>query len=233
MQTNFRRDTFFPIIVGVLSIVNLVQQFSELNIISTVVSLIGIIGVILFFLKRNQYKLLIYIWIVTQLVSIIYVQSSGGYIEEAKEIWNAIQADLGFHVSLTINGLIIQFNIVAIFYLVLFRALRVSELKGIKLTFSRFKEDSVFGGKLPVNGEVVDVVKIGDEKEWMVVQLDTPIVNDDTEIKTVLVKRKDGEVFELSGKNQIVYFRLVKDFEEIYSPNRISQFPFVEWVLCK
>lgn len=225
MQTNFKRDLLFPIIVGVLSIVNLIQQFSYFGVISTIASVIGIIGVVLFFLGNNRYKLLFYVWIVVQLVSISISQQYHDVGERiVKPIWDASQGDLAFYLSLTLGGLSIRFNLVAIFYLMIFRALRVSELKGNTLTFSKFKEDSLFGNELPVSGTVHEITKVGDEKEWMLVQLENPISNGSNKITYVLVKRKDGEVFELSGKNQIVYLRLVEDVQKIYTASFMNSF---------
>lgn len=233
-KTGFKKDLLFPIIVVILSVVNLVQQFSYFGIISTITSFVGIVGVIFFFLKNNKYKLLFYVWILVQLVhiNITYDDYDIG-ARVTKIIWDASQGDVSFFLSLTLDGFAIQLNVVAIFYLVLFRALKVSELKGSTLTFSKLKAESHFGDNLPVEGTVIDILKIGGEKEWLLVQLDSFISNGDVKINTVLVKRKDEEIIKPKQDGQIVYFRLVDDINAIYTAERVSQFPLVEWVLCK
>lgn len=233
-KKNLKKDLLFPIIVIVLSIANLIQQFNSFSIISTFTSVIGIAGAVFFFLGSGKYKLLFYLWILFQLfvVKVAYDDYNIG-ARVVRVMWEAIQGDLAFYFSLTFNGFSVQLNVVAIFYLVLFRALKVSELKGIELTFSKLKAESHFGDDLPVKGVVIDILKIGGEKEWLLVQLSNFIHNGDTEINTVLVKRKDGEVIEKNREGQIVYFRLVENINEIYTAERISQFPLIEWVLCK
>lgn len=233
-KTGFKKDLLFPIIVAILSVVNLVQQFSYFGIISTITSFVGIVGVIFFFLRNNKYKLLFYVWIVVQLlhINITYDDYDIG-ARVTKIIWDAVQSDISFHLSLTINGFSIQLNLVAIIYLILFRALKISELKGATLTFSKLKADSHFGDDLPVEGIVIDILKVGGEKEWLLVQLDSSVSNGETKINTVLVKRKDEEVIKPKQDGQIVYFRLVDDINAIYTAERVSQFPLIEWVLCK
>lgn len=109
-----------------------------------------------------------------------------------------------------------------------------SGLIGKQLSFKKFRQDNRLGDIFPLTGTVLKRVTLSKEKDWLLVHLSSTFDFEGNTIEYVLVKSKDGETIKQKAKNQIVYFRLVNDINNIREGNNDSNnFPFIDWTLCE
>ncbi|MEO8149324.1 MAG: hypothetical protein ABI723_16885 [Bacteroidia bacterium] len=217
-------ETIFPLIVGGLSLLNLFSHLSDPLRLSNLLSLVGLGGTFFYFKKNDIFKKLIYIWILAQVI----------VIEPIFDMTQVVNFKLGFSFSTSTSEYGIKVNIVAILFFGLLKILEVSSLVGKQITFNQFRQDNQLGDIFPLEGTILKRVTLSQEKDWLLVQLTTPFEYDGKPVSHALVKRKDGETIKLKTKNQIAYFRLVYNFNEIIAENNdSSKFPFVDWVLCE
>jgi len=114
------------------------------------------------------------------------------------------------------------------------RILKVSNLVGKKLTFEKFRDDNRLSDIFPLSGIVKKRITLGEEKDWLLVELESSFDSEGNEIENVLIKSKDEGIIVLKEKDQLVYFRLVSHTRDIKdSINETSKFPFINWVLCE
>lgn len=230
------KEAIFPVIVLAASIINLYHQIQSVVIPSVFVSIVGIAGVWLFYKNNRYFKPLFFVWILVQLLIIDKETFLSPGVSIHKVYWDVTQGinlKLGFTVASFSSKTTVHLNILSIVYLLVFRLLRISSLVGTKLTFSKFKSDSVFSDVFPVTGTIINRVEVAGDKDWLLVTLDRPVMYDEKQIFSVIVKRKDGEILKPSKANQIIYFRLVDNTDDLLAKADIKQFPFIEWVLCK
>ena len=118
-----------PVIVGVISLLNIFSSFPNWLNLSNLLSSVGIISCILYFIKNQKFTILVYIWILGQLIIIEpFFDLSQLY---------SLKFGMTFDDSLSIN-----INVIAIAFFGLFKLLQVSQLTGKKITFKKFREDS-------------------------------------------------------------------------------------------
>lgn len=204
--------------VIVLSLINVTNYLSDLFSLSVGVSVLGVVGGVLFFLKNSWSAKLIYLWIILQIVSV-------------RPFFDVIQVySLGF--SFTGDDTELYINIVAILYLVFYKFILSALLTGKQLTFNEFRESDL-GDIFPLRGTVESRAKVGDENNWLLVNLEVPFEYDGSTISNVLIKRKDDKSIKVKANNQIIYFRLVRNEADLADTSDTSKFPFIEWVLCK
>lgn len=230
------KEAIFPVIVLVASIYNLYTQAFHLNIPSLVIAIIGLAGVWLFYRNDKYYLLLFLIWILPQLLIIDNINRLPSGVSVYNVYWDVTQGvnlKFGFSVDSSFSKTTVHINILAIIFLVVFRLLRISSLIGTKLTFYKFKEDSVFADVFPVTGSVIKRIEVAGEKDWLLVTLDKPIIYNEKQIFSVIIKRKDGGILKPSMANQVIYFRLVDNTNDLFADADIKKFPFLGWVLCK
>ncbi len=230
------KEAIFPIVVLVASVFALYKQTYFLNIPSFVVSLVGIVGVWLFYKNNKYFQPLFFVWILAQLVIIDRVTLHPSGVSVYSLYWDATQGvslKFGIFAGSTFSKTTVHINILSILFLIVFRLLRISGLVGTKLTFYKFKEDSVFADVFPVTGSVFKRIEVAEEKDWLLVTLDKPIIYNEKQIFSVIIKRKDGGILKPSMANQVIYFRLVDNTNDLFAKADIKKFPFLEWVLCK
>ncbi len=230
------KEAIFPVVVLVASIFALFQQTYFLNILSFVVSLVGIVGVWLFYKNNRYFQPLFFVWILVQLLIIdkVTLLPSGANVHTVYwDVTQGVNLKFGLSAGTLYSKTTVHINILAIIFLVVFRLLRISSLVGTKLTFYKFKEDSVFAEVFPVTGSVIKRIEVAGEKDWLLVTLDKPIIYNEKQIFSVIIKRKDGGILKPSMANQVIYFRLVDNTNDLFADADIKKFPFLEWVLCK
>lgn len=230
------KEAIFPVVVLVASIFTLYKQTYFLNMPAVVVALVGIVGVWLFYKNNKYFQPLFFVWILAQLVIIDKVTLDPSGMSIYSVYWDAtpgINLKFGFSVDSSFSKTTVHINILAIIFLVVFRLLRISSLIGTKLTFYKFKEDSVFADVFPVTGSVFKRIEVAGEKDWLLVTLDKPVIYNGKQIFSVIIKRKDGGILKPSKANQVIYFRLVDNTNDLFVEADIKNFPFLEWVLCK
>ncbi len=226
-----------PLTVAILSTLNLLNVFHGKFTLSQIVSIAGLIGVVLYFLRNPFSKYLFYFWILFQIVVIesnTTNQITG--IVQKTTIWNMSQIInllLGFDLGTRSHQYFVSLNLVPLIYFSFYRLISISSLKGKRFKFSKFRENNKLGNIFPLEGTVVKRVQLSNEKDWLLVQLETSFLYLEKEIKYVLIKPKDGTSIKQNSK-QLIYLRLVYDIDKVSDGvNDIHEFPFVDWVICE
>jgi hypothetical protein len=237
-KTPLTTEFFFPVIVAGLSLFNIFNQLPDILSLSSLLSLVGITGVILFFKKNDSFKKLMYVWIIAQLIVIdreVLDPASGTWFDSP--VWDMTQVfsfKLGFKFSTHSNKFGLNVNVVALMFLGLFKILEVSSLVGKQLTLIKFKQDSKLSAIFPLTGIVKKSVVLSKDKDWLLVELPSGFTFNGKIVRHVLIKRKDGEIIKPKTKNQLVFFRLVYDIDQLIDgDNESNNFPFVDWALCE
>lgn len=214
-QPAFTVDAIFPVIVIVLSLMNISNSFNDILSLSVLVSLVGIIGAVLFFMKNPIAPKVIYAWIIVQLVSFPPV----------------FDLSQGFNLlfSAQANSFEMRINFVAIAMLGAAHLLATASLAGRKATIYQFRESSL-GDVFPVTATLIRRVVIEDEKNWLLAHLSDPVYYDDAPVYYVLIRRKDGETLKLGKEKQVSFLRLVLDENHLDNTTNAKRFPFIDWV---
>lgn len=237
MFKNYNIEKLFPTLVIILSSVNIIQHSNVLLCPSTFLSLIGIVGAILFFLKNSLYKFLFYIWILAQILLIsklTYDPISQSF--QPNPYWNLEQTSsigLSFFLSFKTATYFYKFNVLATFYLAMFRIINISRLVGKNLNLRPLKDGGNLDEVLPLNGNVIKRVRLDNEKDWLLLRLEKNFDYNGEDISHILIKSKGDGVLKKGGKNQVVYVRLVPNINDIEDGvNPANQFPFADWAFC-
>lgn len=237
-KTSLTTEIVFPVLVAGLSLINISNHSVDLLALTNLLSLVGIVGTILYFKNNDLFKKLIYIWVLAQVVVIdreVLDKATGAWLH--KPFWDLTQVfsfKLGFNFTTDTSKFGINANIVAIFFFGLLKILEVSSLIGKQLTFKKFRQDNRLGDIFPLTGTVLKRVTLSKERDWLLVQLTPTFEFDGKTIEYALVKSKDGETIKQKAKNQIVYFRLVYELNNINEgDNDSNNFPFIDWTICE
>lgn len=201
MKKRSTEQIIFPIIVGVLSAINILQNIQAFYWTSVVVSLIGLTGTGLFFLNNKKAGILFYVWIVLQLVT--YSNEQFTYFTNQ---FPYISIGFTFRGTHTLFAL----NFLPFFYFIGYRLLQMYDLIGKKVSIKPIKAES---GLKAMEGEIIAIMNRNDGK-WLKVKL-----SDDgsPEQKLVIIKPKGEERF--SRKSSILAF--VKEGS--------GDYPFIDW----
>src|SRR5688572_5228746 len=137
-------DDLFPVLVLLFCVINVSQQFQQLNIPSVILSLVGVTGVILFFKGIKYFSICLNLWIWLQLISITQETYDPTY-----QVWYAentifdltqgFKFGIGFN---SINGTLktgIYVNVIAIAFFAFLKILQVSAMVGRQLHFRPFR----------------------------------------------------------------------------------------------
>ena len=196
-------------------------RYSDLsNVASVLVSLVGIAAGVLFFKGNTLYRPLLLVWIYAQFPAISRNTAAG-----AQPLLDAGQF-LTLKFGMTLSGTRLYINLVPFAFLALYRFLLMAGLVGKRVSISSFRVDSKFGDALPVEGIIAQSFDLGDDKNWVMVELDADLLNGGMSYRQVLLKSKEGELMK-PGKKVVSHLRLVAD-ESAY-----EKFPFMDWVFVQ
>jgi hypothetical protein len=237
-KVSFTTETVFPLLVAGLSLFHLFNHLSDLLSLSALLSLIGITGTILYFKKNDLFKKLIYTWIIAQLIVIdrqlLDPSTQTWHDQPFWDLTQAVSFKLGLTLGTTSTKFGLNVNIVAIVFFGLYKILEVSSLMGKPVTFRKFRPDNKLGDVFPLTGTLKKRVILAKEKDWLLVELSSTFTFNGKPVDHVLIKRKDGEIIKPKLKNQIVFFRLVYNVNQVVEgENETSHFPFIDWVICE
>ena len=214
--------TYFILLIIVISMVNIYNHLDNVLQLTNLLSLVGIFTAALYFSNNIVYRKLIYVWILFQLIVII------PYLDLSQ-----VLSFNFFHFSFNNDELSINLNLIPFLYLGILKSLEISGLKGKTITFRKFREENKLGDIFPICGKILRPVALGNEKNWFLVELEKPIVRNGISYAHVLVRNKDTSTIKLNAKNQIAYFRLVANVQDLLNQDGDNtKFPFVDWVLC-
>jgi hypothetical protein len=221
-QFEFTTETIFPIIVILLSLINISNQTENIFSLSILVSLIGIVGTVLYFFKNPFSTKLIYIWIIAQVI----------IIEPFLDLSQGFSFKFGFTFATSNEIVGLNFNVLALLLLGFIKILEASNLVGKKVTLKEFRQSDL-GDIFPINGIVTKRINLNNEKKWLLVELEKPFMYNGYNINHSLIKRKEDKTIKLKEKNQIIFFRLVYNEKDLENTLDKSKFPFIDWVLCE
>ncbi|MEZ4804658.1 MAG: hypothetical protein R2852_04025 [Bacteroidia bacterium] len=230
-------DNVLALIILLICIINISINIRVLNYPSIILSLIGITGIIFYYKKYEGFSYFIFIWILGQIVIIPsseYDISTNRIVYDP--IWDLSQV-LKFTIGSTWNiesrSVGLQFNILPIIYLIALKQMRSSALIGKVLNFKSFRSSDDYAEIFPLSGKVLRKATIDVDENWLQVELDTPFQYGDDTIKFVLIKVKGNGTLKTKGKNQIVFFRIILNENDLQEGNNDGdKFPFLQWAFC-
>ncbi|UOK41635.1 MULTISPECIES: hypothetical protein [Flavobacterium] len=221
-ETKFSTETILPIIIILLSVMNISNHTDDLISLSVLNSLIGIIGSALFFLKKPISTRLIYTWIVAQIL----------IIDPIFDLSQGFNFKFGFTLGLKSGDVGLNINILAILMLGFIKILEAANLIGKRITLKNFR-DNELEYIFPINGTITERISLENEKNWLLVELDNSFSYDGQNINKILTKRKDDKTIKLKAKNQISFLRIVLNENDLTNTSDKSKFPFIDWIICE
>jgi len=222
------KNNALALIIGLLSVGNILLQLKVGNNLSIINSIIGLAGVTLFFLQKDTFKYLIWIWIAAQVIIINEtIVDAVTHTYNTKDIFNLaqlFQLKLGFSISGTHNQFSINFNLLVILYFFLFRKLKITALvgKSFRILILKGNHNITFDEGLYVT--LKKRLNIGDDENWLLGDLSSKVTFNDKKINKVLVRTNNGELTDS--------FRIVYDGQELANEtNSILNFDRADWII--
>lgn len=229
----------YALVGGVVgaSLFTLLTEYESSHIPSYLVSAMGLFSIVFFFFDRERFYPLINFWAYAQLPvitrTITTVFGEGVTVEETKTILSAAQAftlNFGLTLGNEQRGLFLGINFVPLVYLILFKFLRTSALKGHRVVITDFKSDNRLGDVFPIKGVVDRTTKLEKENHWLLIELDAPLTYDDTDYLHLLIRSKDEQILTPGQQEYICFLRLVADPSKISDKEaQKDDFPFIDW----
>lgn len=206
MKKKSNEQLIFPIIVGVLSFINILRNIQEFYLSSVLISLVGLAAVVLFYLDNKKATSLFYVWILAQVVT--YQTTSFTYFT------NQLPQ---FSLGLDFNGndSVFAINFAPLFFLIGYRVLKMYDLVGKMVSILPIKANSALD---KLEGEIVEVISIQSSGKWFKVQY---FKEGNPEPQFVMIKPKGQEQFSL--KNSVVAF--------VNEPGEVTK--FIDWGAVK
>lgn len=132
------KETILPIIVFVLSVLNILSNINNLSI-SILLSIIGIISTILFFKQNSLSTKLIYIWLIAQVIII-------------EPIFDLSQSSFTLAFTLGLGNYSLKINFLPLLFLRLLKVVESSNLIGKEINLIKFRENAI-SDFLPTKGK--------------------------------------------------------------------------------
>lgn len=180
MKKKSTEQLIFPILVGVLSLFNILQNFNSFYLTSVLVSVVGLLATTLFFLDIKKASVLFYIWIIAQLIT--YTSTSFSYYTNQ---FPFISLGITFE---RVNS-IFAINFAPLFFFIGYRLLKMYDLIGKKVSIKPIKVDSYL---VPIEGEITEIIDRSKDGKWFKVEY---LEGEDLEPKSVIIKPKGEERF--------------------------------------
>jgi hypothetical protein len=222
------KNNILVLIIGLLSVGNIIFQLYHNNYLSIINSAIGIIGVILFFLKKGSFRYFVWIWIFAQAIiinrAVIDPSRNLLVIEPIFDLAQLFSVKFGFNSSGANGAFSLNFNLLVILYFFLFRKLKTTALigKAVGLLILKGNNDLSFEDGLYAN--LKQRVNLDNDDSWLLGQLSSEILYNNKSIDRVLIQTIDGELSEV--------FRLVYGGQVIKEGlNQATDFEKVDWLM--
>ncbi|MEM6829284.1 MAG: hypothetical protein AAF551_02130 [Bacteroidota bacterium] len=244
------KNMVFPLFVSAVGILTIYLFPNDHLMVSN--ACIGILSLLLLFFKTSFYKVSLFLWIVLQLFIVRLDESipiNEGLIG-LSEI-NFSQTLSYFHESLQINisGVGIHFNLIAVFYLVMYFLIVHSskmasedrkpnwstrEYANQTYELKLFRVNKTMENILPQKVKVVKQVNFSESKNWLLVSLTKPIrFKNGNVIHRALIKPKDRTPLKRNVKGQMAHFRIVNPKDLKAGKLALKKTKFVDWVFVK
>lgn len=180
-MTKKSSDQFiFPLIVGGVSVLNILRNFQEFYLTSILVSIIGLAAMALFFLDFKKVSVFFYVWIIAQLIT--YSTSSFTYFANQ---FPYVSLSMSFKNSNSVFAI----NFAPLFFFIGYRILKMYDMIGKKVSIRPIKADSNLEA---IDGEIVGVINRNKDGKWMKVEY---FNNETNEPQHVMIKPKGEERF--------------------------------------
>lgn len=180
MTKKSSEQLIFPIVVGGVSLLNIIRNFQEFYLTSIIVSIIGLGAMVLFFLNFKKVSILFYVWIILQLFT--YATHSFTYFTNQFPYVNLV-------ISFKNTNSVFIINFVPLFFFLGYRILKLYDLIGNKVSIRPIKADSNLEA---IDGEIVEVINRNKNGKWMKVEY---FKKDTNEPQYVMIKPKGEERF--------------------------------------
>jgi hypothetical protein len=235
------RDMALPLFMLCASIAGILTVTADPpNYAAVLLGAIGAVASIAFLLgKKSIFFLLAPVWIYGQFPSIAKVVTSQGPDGSVQTIEQPIiDAGQGFKYSVGLDlgnprsTLQLHVNLVPIGWLTLYHLLLANALIGCSVSIRQFRKDSPVSRIFPLAGTVQRTVQLGNEKHWLLVELEQMIGHGGGSAKHVLTRDKEGELFKPGKTARVSYIVLVPDPVILHDgANKKDQFEFLDWGL--
>jgi len=212
MKTPRFRDQFPIIAIGCLSALGLIDNWQLTNIPMLLVSILGFVTVALYYKQHHLVSLLVKIWMIAQIPYIEFETSgtweNGMFFSQTWTIWHTSQF-FNLHFGLNLGSLTLEFNPIPLLYLGVYHSLRASSLVGHLVHINPgLKRPNKLGKVFPMEGAVIDFVKMGDKSRWLVIELEKDLVYANKSFQHVLALPRDSKHFK-EDKRQLAMLLLV------------------------
>lgn len=226
-----------PGLAILMSLLALAGNTDLSNALGFVVSLIGLVGGLAYFLKKKFAAMLLKIWIYAQIPAIYgtttQLREDGSVRMVEQHYLNAGQT-FTFKVGLTkgtkTGDINLKINVVPFVLLILYRMLMLQGLAGAAVTIKKFGQHNKLGAAFPFSGTVLRTVTLGKEKDWLLVELASPLAYAGRSYSHVLLKPKEDSTYKRGGSAAVSYLVVVDDVGKVHGGvNRKEDFLFVDW----
>ena len=216
------------LVIGILSVWNIITSVLNGPYLSIAVSLIGIAGLASFFMGKAAFRYLIWIWIFAQTIIIESTFTDQltniQYHNSVLDLSQVFKLQFGFFLSGDTHSYEINFNFLTILYFFLFRNLKVSSWvnKSIEILVMKGNLDIVF--QEPVIATFTKRVNLAGDDNWMLARLNNPIIFENNAYDQILVHAEDGLLTHT--------IRLVPAGETLdQNINPLLKYQKVEWLM--
>ena len=226
-KLQLNRSNALIAIVGILSFINLFNN-QEQNYLSMVISIVGLVGVLLFIQHINAFRSLILVWITAQAIIIEHyiVFNPAASIIQREPVFNCSQVfNIKYMLYLFTDKSTdsIGFNFLTVLYYFLYWKSKKNSYIGHTLSLSFIQDNPDIHFEEGTYATLTQQVNLDEDNDWLLGQLNTPILYNQIEYDRLLVHVEDGLLSNV--------FRLVPITATIHSgTNPILPFEQVEWI---
>lgn len=192
----------------------------------------------LFFGGLSFFFKLINFWILAQLpyvIKEINLTDTGMHAEDIVQLIapnQTINLSFGLTYPKEYGLLLVYLNFIPFIYLFILRVMQNSISSDREVIIDSFRENDILKEQLPLNGDINDKHKNGDEL-WFSIKLHKPLIIEERDYPMILARPKDAKWFRIFKEN-VSHMRLVSDPSSLSEKiHNIDEYEFVDWVIIK
>lgn len=199
------RNLILGIGILLLSILNISFKIVGIIDLSFIISLLGITSFVLQLLKKDIYRSLQIIWVLSQIPLITVSQETKEAIYQTNllNLAQFFEFKLQFGLTYSTKTYSIGVNLVAFIYLAVIKFLRSKEFIGLNITMVPDSPNSRLYEHAPLKANIVEY-----SKQWFLAKLEIPITIDNSEFDLIRFKSKENNFFKPEKERQLCSVRL-------------------------
>lgn len=179
-------------IIGLISLLNLIQFISIFDVGSLTVFLLGLFISIIYLSKKNLHFQLIKFWILAQVIQL--------HTGELLYIPNQYPIQLYFGGSFTINNLGIGVNLLPLLFLIAIPPLQHANLLDTNVSVNAQGASEKYNFSFPLKGIIIRFEKLEKTRQrWAIVQLETPIEINDKFFDCIQISPKNVKIYTVAS----------------------------------